>query len=45
MVPVARDFERKYQFNILLMSEAALSLPDVLPVLDLQHSRARFRAG
>lgn len=43
LVPVARDFERRHQFNILLMSEDALALPNVLPVLELQHSLARHR--
>ena len=45
LVPIARDFERKHQFNILLMSEPALTLPEVLPVLELQHSLARYRGG
>lgn len=43
LVPVARDFERKHQFNILFLSEAALTRSDVLPVLELQHSLARHR--
>jgi hypothetical protein len=43
LVPVARDFERKHQFNILFLSEQALCHPDVLPVLELQHSLARHR--
>jgi FkbM family methyltransferase len=43
LVPVARDFERKHQFNILFLSEAAMTLPDVLPILELQHSLARYR--
>lgn len=45
LVPVARDFERRHQFNILFMSEAAFGLPDVLSTLELQHSLARYRKG
>lgn len=45
LVPVARDFERRHQFNILFMSEAAFGLPDVLSMLELQHSLARYRKG
>jgi hypothetical protein len=44
LVPVAHDFERRHQFNILLMSPQAMTLPDVLPMLEMQHSLARFRA-
>ena len=44
LIPVARDFERKHQFNILFLSEGALTRPDVLPALELQHSLARHRA-
>ncbi|MCC1481530.1 FkbM family methyltransferase [Roseibaca sp. Y0-43] len=44
LVPVARDFERKHQFNILFLSPQAMTLPDVLPVLEMQQSLARFRA-
>jgi len=44
LVPVARDFERKHQFNILFLSERAMALPDVLAVLEMQLSLARFRS-
>lgn len=43
LVPVARDYERRNQFNILLLSETTLTCPDVLPVLELQQSLARYR--
>lgn len=44
-IPIARDFERKHQFNVLFLSPQAMILPDVLPVLEMQHSLARFRSG
>lgn len=44
LVPVAHDFKRRNQFNILLMSPQFMTLPDVLPMLEMQHSLARFRA-
>ncbi|NBB98801.1 MAG: FkbM family methyltransferase [Alphaproteobacteria bacterium] len=43
LVPVARDYERKQQFNILFLSETTLTRPEVLPVLEMQHSLARYR--
>ncbi len=40
LVPLARDFERRTQFNLLFASERALARPEVLPVLEAHVSRS-----
>lgn len=45
LVPVARDFEYRYQFNLLFLRPDALAKPDVLRALEQFHSGRGPRAG
>jgi FkbM family methyltransferase len=43
LVPVARDFEYRYQFNLLFLRPEALAKPDVLRALEQFHSGRGLR--
>lgn len=45
LVPVARDFEYRYQFNLLFLRPEALAKPDVLRALEQFHSGRGPRVG